>query len=405
MIRLKNTIWKRYLFFLAALLGILLVGCLVVLLVFRPSSIMNVLRGLVSILMPFIYGLVIAYVLHPTCEFFEHRFAALNKKTSKKAHPGLNRMCAILMTFLIAILIIIFLFGMIIPQLVTSISSIVSQLPDIIERFQTWIGTWERGEMSREVINNIDQIITTLSDRLQSYLSNNVLTNMQDIVTNITSSFLSLINFLKNFGLGCIISIYLLGSREKFLAQGKLLLYSIFPEKWNKRILNELHLADRMFIGFITGKLLDSAIMGGICFVFCWAVGMPYTILVSVIVGVTNMIPFFGPYLGTIPSTILILTESPYKCVIFLIFIIILQQIDGNIIGPHILGDKLGLSGFWVLFAILFFGSLWGLVGMLIGVPLFAVIYDLIQKLMVLCLRKRRQTKLLDDYREQFSSK
>ena len=160
-----------------------------------------------------------------------------------------------------------------------------------------------------------------------------------------------------------------------------------------------------MFIGFITGKLLDSAIMGGICFVFCWAVGMPYTVLVSVIVGVTNMIPFFGPYLGAIPSAILILTESPYKCVLFLVFIIILQQIDGNVIGPHILGDKLGLSGFWVLFAILFFGSLWGLVGILIGVPLFAVIYDLAQKLIALCLQKRRQTKLLEDYREQFSSK
>ena len=259
--------------------------------------------------------------------------------------------------------------------------------------------------MSREVISYVDQIITTLSDRLQNYLSNNVLTNMQDIISNITSSFLSLMSFLKNFGLGCIVSIYLLGSREKFLAQGKLLLYSIFPEKWNRRILNELHLADRMFIGFITGKLLDSAIMGGICFVFCWAAGMPYTVLVSVIVGVTNMIPFFGPYLGAIPSAILILTESPYKCVIFLVFIIILQQIDGNIIGPHILGDKLGLSGFWVLFAILFFGSLWGLVGILIGVPLFAVIYDLVQKLIALCLQKRRQTKLLEDYREQFSSK
>lgn len=405
MIRLKNTIWKRYLFFLAALLGILLVGCFVVLLVFRPSSIMNVFHGLASILMPFIYGLVIAYVLRPACEFFENGFAALNKRIAKKAHPGLNRMCAILVTFVIAILIIIFLFGLIIPQLITSISSIVSQLPDIIDRFQAWIGTWERGEMSREVISYVDQIITTLSDRLQNYLSNNVLTNMQDIISNITSSFLSLMSFLKNFGLGCIVSIYLLGSREKFLAQGKLLLYSIFPEKWNRRILNELHLADRMFIGFITGKLLDSAIMGGICFVFCWAAGMPYTVLVSVIVGVTNMIPFFGPYLGAIPSAILILTESPYKCVIFLVFIIILQQIDGNIIGPHILGDKLGLSGFWVLFAILFFGSLWGLVGILIGVPLFAVIYDLVQKLIALCLQKRRQTKLLEDYREQFSSK
>lgn len=403
---MKHTLWKRYLILLAALFGVLLAGCLAVLLVLHPSRVTAAFQQLAGILMPFIYGAVIAYLLHSLCNFFEQSFVWIDHKLSKKkTHPGLTRMCSILLAFVFVFFILLLLIGIILPQLITSISGIISQLPDVVERFQDWISRWERGNASHELITYIDQIATTLSERLQNYLSTDVLPNMETILTEITSSFMNLITFLKNFGIGCIVSIYFLLSKEQFLAQGKLLLYSIFPEQWAVWISDEIRYADRMFRGFMTGKLLDSAIIGVICFLFCLVVKMPYALLVSIIVGVTNMIPFFGPYLGAVPSALLILTESPYQCIVFLLFLIILQQIDGNVIGPRILGNKLGLSGFWVLFAILFFGSLWGLAGMLIGVPLFAVIYDLMQRLVALCLRKRNQSKLLSDYQKQFAPK
>ncbi|MGX8688856.1 MAG: AI-2E family transporter, partial [bacterium] len=163
-----------------------------------------------------------------------------------------------------------------------------------------------------------------------------------------------------------------------------------------------LHFVDRSFSGFISGKIIDSAIIGLLCFAFSMIAGLPYGILVSVIVGITNVIPFFGPYLGAVPSALLILTGSPWKCLIFVVFIIILQQIDGNVIGPMILGDKVGLSSFWILFAILVFGALWGLVGMIVGVPIFAVAYDLITRSVSYGLKKKERTDLLEDYKKAY---
>ena len=207
---------------------------------------------------------------------------------------------------------------------------------------------------------------------------------------------------MKNFGLGMIVAVYLMNGWEKFGAQAKMIVYAIFPKKAAEWIQYEIHYTDRMFSGFIHGKILDSAIVGIICFIFTMFTGMPYALLVSVIVGVTNIIPFFGPYMGMIPSALLILTSSPWKCLVFLVFIILLQQVDGNVLGPRILGETVGISSFWILFSILFFGSIWGLVGMIVGVPLFAVIYDLISRGVSNLLRKRRQETMLDKYTERF---
>ena len=189
------------------------------------------------------------------------------------------------------------------------------------------------------------------------------------------------------------------------MAQAKLIVYAVFPESAAEWIRKEVHFTDRMFSGFIIGKLVDSLIIGLICFVFMMLFSMPYAMLISVIVGVTNIIPFFGPYLGAIPSLVLILTVSPVKCLIFLAFIILLQQFDGNILGPAILGDRLGLSGFWILFSIMIFSSLWGIVGMLIGVPLFAVIYDIIRSLIRWLLNYREQDSLMKEYENRYPEK
>lgn len=208
-----------------------------------------------------------------------------------------------------------------------------------------------------------------------------------------------------NLFIGLVVAIYLLYGRRKFKKQGKLLLYSLFKARWADKIVEEIRFADRVFSGFIGGKLLDSAIIGGICYIGMMIMGLPYAILISVIVGVTNIIPFFGPYIGAIPSAIILLTVSPMSCLMFVIFIVILQQVDGNIIGPKILGSSTGLSGIWVLFSILLFGGLFGFVGMIIGVPVFAVIYDLIRQLIIRGLELRSKSKMFDDYQQEYPRK
>lgn len=396
---------KKLLYLVLFFLGLLLLSCMVILLVFHPKILTNTYHTLLAILQPFLYGAVIAYLLNPAVSRMEHLLLKAEKRWCKKEHPGLLRMFSILLSFLLIVLVILLLVGMIIPEIITSITAIIKQLPGVIQDFQKWVSTLDQSDLSHELITYINQITDTLSSKLQNFLATDLLPSMQAVISNVTSSFLDLINILKNFGIGCIVATYLLGGKEKFLAQGKLVLYSVFSRKWAERILRELRYTDKMFSGFLIGKLIDSFIIGIICFLFCLIVKMPYAMLVSLIVGVTNMIPFFGPYLGAIPSAFLILIVSPSKCLLFLIFIIILQQIDGNILGPFILGDKVGLSGFWVLFSILIFGSLWGLPGMLIGVPVFAVIYHLLQKLIRLALTARKQTELLEDYCRQFPPK
>ena len=398
--------WKRFRNLLLTVGAVVAVICLVIMFFFRHSAFTGLTARLASILSPFICGAVIAYILLPVCRIIERWLARLIGKISKKDHSGLIRLCAIVLSLVLMLFVILFLLLMILPELINSISGIVSQLPDVVQRFSDWIAALDTGDpAAHEIVSGVQDVTETVTDYLQNFLQKTVLPNLQTLITGITSSFMGILNVVKNFGLGCIISAYFLGSWEKFAAQGKLAVYAIFPQRAADWIRKEVHYTDRMFNGFIHGKLLDSLIIGILCFIFCAVTNMPYAVLISVIVGVTNIIPFFGPYLGAIPSAILVLTVSPVKCLVFLIFVILLQQFDGNILGPSILGDQLGISGFWILFSILFFGSVWGLIGMLIGVPVFAVLYDLIRSFLTMCLQKRGRTDLVDSYHEKFSEK
>ena len=203
-----------------------------------------------------------------------------------------------------------------------------------------------------------------------------------------------------NILIGMMISVYLLARKESFAKQSKKILYAILPETPYRRTLRAVAEADRIFSGFVRGRLLDSLIIGILCFICCSIFKFPYTPIISVFVGVTNIIPIFGPFLGAIPSAFLILLVSPKQCLYFILFIIALQQFDGNILGPKILGNSTGLSSFWVLFSILFFGGLFGFVGMIIAVPAFAVIYDLISRAVHRSLRLRKLPMETDEYRK-----
>ena len=237
---------------------------------------------------------------------------------------------------------------------------------------------------------------------IEKWVQSNVVPQVSSLVSNVGTSVWRVLKFLYNILIGLIVAIYVLHGRKRFGKQARLIVRSLFSDRWSKLILDEVAFVDRMFAGFIDGKIIDSAIIGVLCYIGCTILRIPNTVLVSVLVGVTNVIPFFGPVIGAVPATLLILIESPIKALWFLIWILVLQQLDGNVIGPKILGNRTGLSGFWVMFAIILFGGLWGIVGMVICVPLFAVIYDTIRRLVRRGLARRNHTELWDEYREQF---
>ena len=399
---METNFWKKYKDLILLFTITICVIFLVALFFFRTSVFVKAFRAISSILAPFIYGFVIAYLLRPVSIRLERLLLRIGKNSSGKRR-GLARTVSIILSLLLLLAAITALLLLVLPQIVSSISRIISRLPAAIDSFQAWLTGLDSGdEASHELVSTINQITETVSQKVQSFLQTSLLPTLQTAITRVTSSFMGILGVLKDFGLGCIISVYYLTSWEKFGMQARMLVYSSMSRKSADIVMEETHFINRMFSGFIIGKLVDSAIIGVICFLFTELFNFPYAMLISVIVGVTNIIPFFGPYLGAIPSILLLMTESFPKAIVFLVFIIVLQQVDGNIIGPKILGDRLGISSFWILFSILFFGALWGLVGMLVGAPIFAVLYDLIKKRTRRGLKARGCEELADQYREAF---
>ena len=380
--------------------AILLIGMVCFFLFYRIRGFGAFFKDLIGILEPFIYGFVIAYVLRPTCRWWERHLRQVLERAHTKHAQGIAAALAITFCEILALTIVIALFMLVIPQLVTSVMSLISVLPDQLDNANTSLH--DLLEKYPTMQQSWDELYAELSTRLKDWLKTDLTPMLQTIINGLSIQVVNIVGFLKNAFLGLIVSIYLLAGRRRFLAQGRLVLFSVLKEKWAKLVEDEIIYADKMFSGFLMGKLLDSLIIGVICFVCTYLMGIKSALLVSVVVGVTNIIPFFGPYIGAIPSTLWLLLENPLHAVYFLIFIIILQQIDGNIIGPKILGNSTGLSSFWVLFSILFFGGLWGFVGMIIGVPFFAVVYDIITRLVMRGLHRNQKTDMLAAYDEQY---
>ncbi len=387
---------KKYFSTVAGILTVLILGALLIYGVFHFDSVKNGYTSIINILKPILYGIAIAYILKPLCKLYESLFHRILCKINAQKREKLVHVLAIAASLISGLLIIYCLLIILLPKLLQSILSIITILPDTAQRTIKWLQEYFRGNPT--VLRHLNDFSDTVLPNVQTWLKEELIPSVQSLVSGISNSVINVFAWIKNILIGIIVSVYLLYGRKKFAAQAKLCLYSIFSKKRADWILKEATYADRMFSGFLSGKLLDSAIIGVICAIVCSILGIPNTALISVIIGVTNIIPFFGPFIGAIPSAILILIESPIKCLWFVIFIIILQQIDGNIIGPKILGNTTGVSSFWVLFSILLFGGLWGFLGMIVGVPLFAVIYDVLKQAVSYGLKKRGQEELLDAY-------
>jgi predicted PurR-regulated permease PerM len=378
-------------------------------LIFHGNSILGFFKNIIDSISGVIIGIIIAYILIPLQDNLEGRLLIpIYKKKGydvsfaedanwKKRRQ--MRGIAVLCTMVIFILIIFLLFKIIIPQLISSIREIINNLPIYIRNIDDYSNLLlENNPDLNEFINSQ---LTSYYATLSSFITQNIkpyLPEVGTIVKYASKSVFSVVRVLFDFVVGVIVAIYVLNSKERFTTRGKKMAYAFFKEEFANELVGGFRFVHHTFESFIGGKLIDSLIIGIICYFGCLILGINYPVLISVIVGVTNIIPFFGPYIGGIVGALLLVLIDPIKALVFLIFVILLQQFDGNILGPRILGGSTGLSSFWVIFAITFFGGLWGIVGWLIGVPLFAVFYALVSRITNHYLRMKGLSQFTGDY-------
>jgi len=396
---MKDPVKRRYVYLMLSIFGGIGLSVVLFFVVYRFRGVGDALNKLGSILAPFAYGGVVAYLLRPMCNLYEGLFQKHLPKKLKKLSNGL----AVGLSMISGLLIVYALIIMIAPQLFSSIQTLWLSLPDKISALYAWaMATFGENE---KLVSLFNTIYNTVNTDLQNWANNTLapyVSSVVSIVSGVGSSVWKVLMFLYNLLIGLIVAVYLLFSRKKFARQSVLIIRSALKPKWAELLLDEVAFIDRMFGGFIDGKILDSAIIGVLCYIGCTIFRFPNALLVSAVVGITNVIPFFGPIIGAVPSTLLILIESPIKALWFVVFVLALQQLDGNVIGPKILGDRTGLSSFWVLFTIILFGGLWGVFGMVIGVPLFAVIYDTVKKLVRRGLDKKGQIEVWEQYKADY---
>ncbi len=393
---MKDPYKRRYFYLMLSIFGAVSLSIVVFFAVYRFKGIGDGLHKLTDILAPFIYGGVVAYLLRPVCNHYEHFFSGLLPGKWKR----LSNTLAVGLSLLTGILIVYALIIMIAPQLYRSIFSLWNSLPQKVSQFLEWArATFGEDE---ELVLLFNRVYNAVYSEVETWSQNTLMPYISNIVSGLGSSVYKVFLFVYNLLIGLIVACYLLASRKKLARQSVLIIRSLFKPRWAELLLGEVAFVDRMFGGFIDGKLLDSAIIGVLCYLGCAIFRFPNALLVSAIVGITNVIPFFGPFIGAVPATLLIMIENPVKGLWFILFALGLQQLDGNVIGPKILGDRTGLSSFWVLFAIVLCGGLWGLVGMVICVPMFAVLYDIVKKLVRRGLQRKGQNELWDQYKADY---
>lgn len=361
------------------IVSITLAGLLIVSIYFIILNIdvlFKLLSDLGSVLTPFMYGLIFAFLMGPIVTFFERK-ALISFKWKKNT----KRLVSVILTLLITIEIIVLFFSFIIPQLITSLSSISEKLPQYIIVVEDLLGDW------------------LINYRIQNDWVNLVLDSSEDLLVNFLTTIQSYIPLILDYSwqftkmvfnllLGIAIAMYVLIDKERFSLQAKKVLYVLVGQKSGDYLVDLSRLSSNMVHRFILGKMLDSLIIGIICYIGMLILGLSYPVLLSVIVGVTNMIPVFGPFIGAIPGTLILILVEPFQALWFVLFIIVLQQFDGNYLGPRILGDSMGLPSLWIMFAIIVGGGYFGVIGMFLGVPIFAVIYIVSKKMVANKLEK-----------------
>jgi predicted PurR-regulated permease PerM len=395
---MKNKRFQRYIYWGVTALVVVAISVAFGFAISRFNVVSGIIGKIIGILHPIIYGAVLAYLLLPV---YNRTYAYVIEKCarhikSQKALRGAGKSAGTIVSLLLLFAIVAGLFSMIIPQIYDSILILQESLGDYINNLTGWLMRLleDNPQLEEAIMPYYQEGVV----RFQTWITSDLVPNVSMIINRLSTGILSVVTVVKNILIGIIVMVYLLNIKDTLCAQAKKILYGILRVRDANLVISEFRFAHSIFGGFITGKLLDSLIIGIMCFFSLQFLKMPYVLLISVIVGVTNVIPFFGPFIGAIPSAFLILLVSPVQCFYFIIFIIVLQQFDGNILGPKILGDSTGLPSFWVLFSILLFGGLFGFVGMIIAVPTFAVAFRGIAVYVNKELKKKELSTDTEDY-------
>ena len=374
---------------------------------FQLSALRAFFGTLAHILRPIFLGMIFAFLLLPIHRGIFRFLTAMTpeKRLKNKGDVQFLNVLAIIFSLLLAVFLLYLLLAMALPQIYLSIVGLVNAFPEYINSVQEWLQKFLAD--NPDIQNTVMSVYVSAADSLEEWLNADILPNLESVTTtvqwlrqsvlpnltgvmsSVSALVVSLALLVKDLLIALIVTFYLLIRKDVFAAQSKKIIYSALPTHVGDLVVEETRSAYRIMSGFINGKLLDSLVIGIIALVCCNILSFPYPALLATIIGVTNVIPFFGPFIGAIPCALLVFLDSPIKCLYFAIFILVLQQFDGNILGPKILGDSTGLASFWVLFSILLFGGLFGFAGMVLGVPVFAMIYSILRRLVLYGLRRR----------------
>lgn len=354
------------------------------------KEIISFIGDIISIMMPLVFGLVLAYIMHPIVNLFDRK--VFKKVEKEKTRRNLSILCT-----LFAILgVFSAIFSIVLPELFQSIQSLIINVPDYLKDLEVYILNWlnDNQELKVAVMENYDKVAEYIVDAA----NNVVLPVVDDVVNGLSTGIFGVVNFLFNLVIGLVFAVYLLANTKKFGAGIRKTLYSFFDVDKVNGFIDEIKHINHVFGQFMVGKVCDSSIVALSTFLFLLIFGYPYPLLIAVIIGLTDLIPYFGPYIGTIPSALLICLVDPIKALTFILWIVVLQQIDSNLITPRIQTKATGLPSFWVLFAITLFGGLFGIIGLLIAVPCFTIIYELVCELVDKNLKKKSMPTEIEYY-------
>lgn len=387
------------------LLCVILACAVFVVILSNLTGFFKAIRAFFRIISPLLFGALFAYLMNPIMQFVENGLMHLVRRYGRpekisdpiwlRSRRKLSHVLGVVAALATLLGVFYLAIALVVPNFIDNLSTIIN--PDTVVGYYNRINNW-----LHQLLSDRPEIETWAAARIYGLYTQAVNwiseLDLRDALTSVITQVYGVVKGTLNFLLGLVIAVYVLLSKEKFLAQSKKVIVALFSEKRANRVLDFGRRTNRIFSGFVLGKIIDSMIIGIICYIVMSILRLPYPMLISVIIGVTNIIPFFGPLIGAIPSAFLILLINPFQCVIFIIFIIILQQFDGNILGPQILGDSVGLSSFWILISITLFSGLFGVTGMILGVPVFAVLYMLMSDFVRIRLEKKGRPLQTDVY-------
>ncbi|MCQ2509591.1 MAG: AI-2E family transporter [Lachnospiraceae bacterium] len=368
-------------------------GVILIVMLLKNSGILAGLRVVARSLQALFFGILFAYLLNPVARFFERKFKKW-LSTEEKPRKKLCQSLALVAAVLIFVGIVLILIISIVPQLLDTIKTLMQNSSRMIRDLVEWMKGLSASDYWQEkIVPSVQNLLSDASGWLGTMAGESA-----DLIATISNGIMSVLKIILNCVVGLIIAIYILISKEKLIAQVRKLTFALFPSRQSVPALEIMSEANRILEGYLVGKIIDSLIIGMIALVGMFVLRLPYVLLISAAICITNMIPFFGPYIGAVIGSVLILMVNPIQTIYFLIFVLVLQQVDGNIIGPKILGSSTGLDPMWIVVAVMAFGGCFGFVGMILGVPVFAWIYYIVKRVCEYSLTRKGLPGNTDSY-------